>query len=159
MKIFVISLVIALAVLAPGSSIFAQTGAADSETVKTKLKQMEDAWVKAQLEKDHGVAVISSMLADDFAGYSSKGEMVNKSKLLDTYKETADNLTRSSNDEMQVHIYDKDLASVTGTSSETGTDKAGQSFNRSYIWVDTWMLRNGKWECIAEGVTELPAKK
>jgi ketosteroid isomerase-like protein len=60
---------------------------------------------------------------------------------------------------MQVKIYDKDLATVTGTSSETGTNKDGQAFNRSYVWVDTWMKRNGKWECVGEGVMQLPEKK
>jgi Domain of unknown function (DUF4440) len=144
MKTLVISLVVGLAVLAPGSSVFAQAGSAESEAVKTNLKRMEDSWAKAFLDKDHGVAVISGMLADDFAGYSSKGEMVDKSKLLDTYRNNTDTITASTNADMQVHVYDKDLASVTGTSSETGTDKAGQSYSRKYIWVDTWMQRNGK---------------
>jgi hypothetical protein len=159
MKTFVISLLVGLAVLAPGSSVFAQAGTADTEATKTKLKQMEDAWAKAFLDKDHGVAAISGMVADDFAGYSSKGEMANKSKLLDTQRNSTDTIATSTNNDMQVHVYDKDLATVTGTSSETGTDKTGKSYNRKYIWVDTWMQRNGKWECIAEGVTEFPAKK
>ena len=92
--------------------------ATDSDAIKTKLKQMEDSWAKAFLDKDHGVAVISGMLADDFAGYSSKGEMVDKSKLLDTYRNNTDTITASTNADMQVHVYDKDLASVTGTSSQ-----------------------------------------
>ena len=152
-------LIVALIALSASSALFGQQSGSGSEATKAKLKQMEDAWAKAELDKDHGVAVIGPMVADDFAGYSSKGEMVDKSKLLDSLKNTTDNMATSKNDEMQVHIYDRNLASVTGTSSETGTDKDGQSYNKTYIWVDTWMLRNGKWQIVAEGVTELPAKK
>jgi hypothetical protein len=32
-------------------------------------------------------------------------------------------------------------------------------FPRSYVWVDTRMERNGKWQCIAEGVMESRKKK
>jgi len=59
---------------------------------------------------------------------------------------------------MDVHVYGPNLATVTGTTTEKGKDKAGKQFTRSYVWVDTWMERNGKWECIAEGVM-LPKKK
>jgi len=156
MKKLGITLIVALFAIV---AVFAQQGGSGGEATKAKLKQMEDAWVKAESDADHGVAVISPMVADDFAGYSAKGEMVDKSKLLDSLKTTTDKMASAKNDEMQVHIYDKDLASVTGTTSEAGTDKDGQSYNKSYIWVDTWMLRNGKWQVVAEGVTELTAKK
>ena len=40
-----------------------------------------------------------------------------------------------------------------------GKDKGGKQFTRSYVWVDTWMERNGKWQCISEGVMESRKKK
>jgi hypothetical protein len=58
-----------------------------------------------------------------------------------------------------VHIYAPNLASVIGMSIEKGKDKKGMAFSRTYAWVDTWMERDGKWQCIAEGVSELPEKK
>jgi hypothetical protein len=48
---------------------------------------------------------------------------------------------------------------VVGTSTEKGMDKDRKAFTRSFGWVDTWMQRNGKWECIGEGVMALPEKK
>ena len=159
MKTLGLSLAITLVALVQGPSLLAQGSSADNEAVKTKLKQMEDAWSKAQLDKDRGEGVIGGMVAADFTGFSAKGEMVDKAKLLDSLKTNPDTLATATNGEMQVKIYDKDLATVTGTSSETGTGKDGQAFNRSYRWVDTWMKRNGKWECIGEGVMELSAKK
>ena len=147
---------IALA-LAPVAS--AQTGSADADAVKTKLKQMEDAWAKALLEKDHGVAAVGTMVADDFAGVNSKGEKQDKAKMLEQMKKETDTASASTNDSMDVHVYAANLATVVGTSSEKGKDKDGKEYSRSYGWVDTWMERNGKWECIGEAATLIPAKK
>ena len=57
---------------------------------------------------------------------------------------------------MDVHVYTPNLATICGTSPEKGKDKNGKEFSRSYAWVDTWMERNGKWECIAEAVMQFP---
>jgi hypothetical protein len=120
---------------------------------------MEDAWGKAFMDKDHGVAVIGPMLADDYAGVNSKGKKQDKSQMLEEQKKETDAVTASTNDSMDVHIYGPNLATVVGTSTEKGTDKNRKKFSRTYGWVDTWMERNGKWECIAEAVTLLPEKK
>jgi hypothetical protein len=68
-------------------------------------------------------------------------------------------LSSATNDNMDVHVYGPNLATVSGTTTEKGKDKVGKQFTRSYVWVDTWMERNGKWECIAEGVMQSPKKK
>ena len=137
----------------------AQAGSADADTVKTKLKQMEDSWAKSLMDKDHGVAAVGTMVADDFAGVNSKGKKQSKSDMLEQMKKETDTATSSTNDSMDVHVYGPNLATVVGTSSEKGKDKDGKDYNRSYGWVDTWMERNGKWECIAEAATLLPEKK
>jgi hypothetical protein len=68
-------------------------------------------------------------------------------------------LSSATNDNMDVHVYGPNLATVSGTTTEKGKDKGGKQFTRSYVWVDTWMERNGKWQCIAEGVLESRKKK
>jgi hypothetical protein len=56
-------------------------------------------------------------------------------------------------------VYGPNLAMVVGTSTEKGMDKDNKAFTRSFGWVDTWLQRNGKWECIGEAVVALPEKK
>jgi ketosteroid isomerase-like protein len=129
----------------------------DNSAIETKLKQMEDDWAKALKDKDQGA--VGNMVADDYAGINSKGEHQNKSQLLDEIKTSKDTLSASVNDSMEVHVYGPNLATVVGTSSEKGKDKDGKQFSRSFGWVDTWMERNGKWECIGEAVMQLPKKK
>lgn len=152
-------LALTLVAFAVAPCVRAQDTSADADAVKTKLKQMEDSWSKALMDKDHGVAVVGPMLADDFAGISSKGKKQDKSQLLEELKNDTDTRSLSTNDSMDVYIYAPNLATVRGTSTEKGKDKAGKQFHRSFGWVDTWMERNGKWECIAEASMLLPAKK
>ena len=132
-------------------------GAQDNSAIETKLKQMEDAWEKAFMDKDQ--AAVGNMVADDYAGINSKGEHQNKTQLLDEIKTSTDTLSASTNDSMEVHVYGPTLATVVGTSTEKGKDKDGKQFSRSFGWVDTWMERNGKWECIGEAVMPLKKKK
>jgi ketosteroid isomerase-like protein len=157
MKLFTPLLVITLLGLATVPRGHAQENAADSSAVQANLKQMEDAWVKALVTKDQ--AAVGNMIADDFAGFNPEGKHVTKSQLLDEAKNEPNTLSSATNDNMDVHVYGPNLATVCGTTTEKGKDKDGKEFTRSYVWVDTWMERNGKWECIAEGVMLVPKKK
>ena len=155
MKLFTPLLVITLLGLAAAPCAHAQETAADSSAVQANLKQMEDTWVKALVSKDQ--TAIANMIADDFAGFNPEGKHVAKSQLLDEMKNEPNTLSSATNDNLDVHVYGPNLA--TGTTTEKGKDKAGKQFTRSYVWVDTWMERNGKWQCIAEGVMESRKKK
>jgi ketosteroid isomerase-like protein len=157
MKLFTPLLVITLLGFAVAPCAQAQEKSADSSAIKTKLKEMEDAWAKALEKKDH--AAVGNMVADDFAGFSSKGEHRTKSSLVAEIKNETDTLSSSVNDKMDIHVYAPNLATVCGTSTEKGKDKDGKEFTHRYAWVDTWMERNGKWECVAEAVMQFPGKK
>jgi ketosteroid isomerase-like protein len=157
MKSFSSLLVITLLGLAAAACAHAQGSAADSSAVQANLKQMEDTWVKALVNKDH--AAVANMIADDFAGFNPEGKNVTKSQLLEEAKNEPNTLSSATNDNMDVHVYGPNLATVSGTTTEKGKDKHGKQFTRSYVWVDTWMERNGKWECIAEGVMQSKKKE
>jgi ketosteroid isomerase-like protein len=157
MKLFTPLLVGTLLAFAIAPCAHAQGNAAESSGVQANLKQMEDAWVKALVNKDQ--AAVGNMIADDFAGFNPEGKHVTKSQLLDEAKNEPNILSTATNENMDVHVYGPNLATVSGITTEKGKDKNGKEFTRSYVWVDTWMERNGKWECIAEGVMESRKKK
>ena len=157
MKLFTPLLISTFLAFAIAPCAHAQENAADSSAVQAKLKGMEDAWVKALISKDQ--TAVANMIGDDFAGFNPEGKHVTKSQLVDEIKNEPNTLSSATNDNMDVHVYGPSLATVTGTTTEKGKDKDGKQFTRSYVWVDTWTERNGKWECIAEGVVELRKKK
>jgi ketosteroid isomerase-like protein len=127
--------------------------------VEEMLKSMEDSWAAAQLQKDHGAIVVDGLLSADFFGINSKGKLQNKAEWLEHARTDSDTCTYSKNDSMDVHLYGPNIATVCGTSTEKGKDKDGKKFSRSYAWVDTWMERNGQWQCIAEGEVTPMVKK
>ena len=151
------SLVPFLVIISVAFAVAPCARAQDNSAIETTLKQMEDAWAKALLDKDQ--AAVGNMVADDYAGLTSKGEHQDKSKLLEEVKTSTDTLSASTNDSMEVHVYGPNLATVVGSSTEKGKDKDGKQFSRSFGWVDTWMERNGKWECIGEAVMPMKKKK
>jgi ketosteroid isomerase-like protein len=153
MKLFTHFLAITLIAFASSRGILAE----DNSAIEAKLKQMENAWDRAWETKD--TASLRNMLADDYAGMNSKGERQNKSQLLNELKTMTDTVSSSVNDSLDVHVYSPNLAMVVGTSTEKGMDKDRKAFTRSFGWVDTWMQRDGKWECIGEAVVALPEKK
>lgn len=165
MKVITPILAITLLAFAAAPVVHAQANpaaaakSADSSGVKAKLKEMEDSWAKAQLDADHGAAVIGGLLAEDYSGVNSKGEVQSKAQRLERIKTDTDTYTASTNDSMEVNIYGPTMATVCGKSTEKGKDKDGKEFTRSYGWVDTWMERNGKWECVAGAGSMLPETK
>ncbi len=60
------------------------------------------------------------MLASDYAGVGSKGEMRDKAAQLEHMKSQTDTFTDSKNDTMKVRVYAPNLATVCGTSTEKG---------------------------------------
>src|SRR3982751_4128671 len=72
--------------------------AADNSAVETKIKEMEDSWAASQTAKDHGASVVDGMLASDYAGVGSKGEMRDKSAQITHIKGDTDTYASSKND-------------------------------------------------------------
>ncbi len=140
----------ALAQSSPAAAA-ADNSASSSAAVETKIKAMEDAWAASQTQKDHGASVVDGFLASDYAGVGSHGEIRNKAEQIEHIRNDKDTYTSAKNDSMKVHVHGTDVAVVCGKSTEAGTDKDGKAFNRAYAWVDTWMQRNGQWQCIASG--------
>lgn len=141
------------------SSPAAAEKSADTGGTKAKIKQMEDAWAAAEMQKDHGAAIIAEMIAADYSGVSSKGVIQNKAAMVEKMKSETDVTTSAVNDTVEVNLYGPNVATACGKSTEKGKDKDGKEFDRVYGWVDTWMERNGKWECIASSGMLLPDKK
>src|SRR5437667_10677609 len=96
MKLFTPLLVGALLAFAPCAH--AQGNAADSSAVQANLKQMEDAWVKALVNKDY--AAVGNVIADDFAGFNPEGKHLTKPQLLDEVKNEHNNLSTATKDDI-----------------------------------------------------------
>ena len=117
------------------------------------VKDMENAW-EAAVPK-HDFATVEGFVAADFTGISSKGKFVNRSQMLSEYKGDKDTYKSAKNEKLNVKMYGADVAVVTGRAREIGTGKDGKAFDRTFLFTDTWMMRGGKWQCVASQIAKI----
>lgn len=113
------------------------------------LRDMENKWEGA-IGK-HDAATVEAMVADDFVGVSSKpgAKVQNRRAMLADMKSDKDTYTSTKNEKLDVRMFGSGVAVVVGTAREKGTGKDGKAFDRAYRFTDTWVDRNGKWQCVA----------
>lgn len=119
------------------------------------IKALEKKWQKAIVEKD--LKTIDELLARDFVATSSTGKVGSKSTLLNVIRRDKNEYKSAEARGMSVRMLGPRVAVVTGVATERGTTASGRSFSNSRRFTDTWMLRNGKWQCVASQATEVPS--
>lgn len=138
---------------------------ADEEDAKPETRSSESRWVEPTgsisdivktLEKEwenaianHDTTVISRVVANDFVGVSSSGRIGDKMTLLYEAKRDKNVYKSAAARQMSVHVYGTKVAVVLGVTKETGTTSSGRPFSHTFRFTDTWMERDGKWQCIA----------
>ena len=117
------------------------------KAVEAALKAMENQWQAAIVAHDQ--TAVDSLLANDFAGINPQGKFVKKADIIAQMKNDKDTYQSAKNDKLSVHFYGADTAVVTGSVRSKGSSKNGQAFDRTYRYTDTWVQRDGKWQCVA----------
>jgi len=117
------------------------------------LKDNENRW-EAAIAK-HDIATVEAMVASDFIGVSSKAKVMNRRALLAEMKSDTDTYSSTKLEKLDVHVYGPGMAVVVGTSREKGSGKDGKAFDRTFRFTDTWMERNGQWQCVASQVMKI----
>jgi ketosteroid isomerase-like protein len=121
-----------------------------------RVKELESRWEAALTSRD--TTAIEKIVADDFIGTSSTGKTGDKTTLLAEAKRDTNTYTSATSSDMIVKMFGPNVAVVTGIAKETGKTKAGKTFTHSYRFTDTWVERNGEWQCVAAHAMALPKK-
>jgi len=134
---------------APGKPTSTAAAAPAKKTsVEATLKELENKWEAAIAA--HDASFLQSAVASDFVGIYSNGKFINKSGLIAAeIKSDTNTYTSTKNEKLNVRVFKPNVAVVTGNAREKGTAKDGKAFDRTYAFTDTWMERNGQWQCIA----------
>lgn len=111
------------------------------------IKQLEQEWESAIAK--HDPSIIERVVADDFVGVSSSGRIGDKNTLIAEAKRDKNTYKTASARQMTVRTYGARVAVVLGMTKESGTTASGRPFDHTYRFTDTWMERDGKWQCIA----------
>ncbi len=122
-------------------------------SVEAAIKDNENRWEASY--GAHDVSVAQSLVANDFVGVYWDGKVMSKSGVISEIKKDKDTYKSAKNEKLAVHSYGPNVAVVVGTSREKGTGKDGKAFDRAFRFTDTWMLRNGQWQCVASQVMKV----
>ena len=109
------------------------------------IKDLENRWAAAIAS--HDATVPQALVADDYIGVDSSGKVVNKAALIAGMKRDKNTYDSAVNSGMTVRVHGN-AAVIVGTTKQAGKDAQGKAFNYTYRWTDTWLERNGQWQCV-----------
>ena len=121
-----------------------------------ELKAYEQRWEGSFVT--HDISVIEQLVAEDFVGTSSSGKLGDKVTMISEARKDKNVYTSAVSGDMTVHSFGPNVAVVTGIARESGKTPAGKAFSNTYRFTDTWMERNGEWQCVAAHAMALPKK-
>ncbi len=123
-------------------------GYAEAERAVTKLEQ---EWFAIQQANDW--AKLSKMISDDFVIVDSDGSLGNKESMVAGYKEEAPRVLSLKMQVLVAHAVAPNVVIASGLDDISTKGSNGAPTHRYERFIDTWILREGRWQCVAEQIT------
>jgi ketosteroid isomerase-like protein len=140
-----------LAGLAVLGAALAQTRAAGYAAAEQAVTKLEQEWFTVQLAHDWGK--LTRMISDDFILTESDGKLGNRDSMLAGYKEEAAETVSIKMNFLVSHAVAANAVIATGLDDITLKEKNGGTTHRYERFTDTWIHRDGRWQCVAEQLT------
>jgi hypothetical protein len=151
-----VSFVMAIALLAVASAQSSNQGrwADANDPIAKQLIEQERKWAVLECEPSN---VVAEALADDFVGTSPRGPRYTKAEALAEAPPAPGQARDCKLLTARVRFYGNTVAMIYGSETSVRKQKDGKEFDRTLIWTDTWLRRDGKWQII--GVQDMIAPK
>jgi ketosteroid isomerase-like protein len=142
-----------LALIALASVTNVSTARVDeTASAERYIKESESQWAQAGVTGD--TALIQRIVADDFIGVEPDGSFYKKPEAVAEAREGKEIYISNKLTTVNVRFYG-DTAVAQG--SETWERRTGKPKRGSYVWTDTWVKRNNKWQIVAAEDVTVPA--
>jgi len=108
------------------------------------IKESENKWAESIVNGD--ASVVERILADDFLGVDPDGNLYDKAKMVAYTREAPKEFISNRLNDVKVRFFG-DTAVAQGDESwvrRTVTPLTGR-----FVWTDTWIRRNDKWQIVA----------
>jgi ketosteroid isomerase-like protein len=115
------------------------------------IKDSEAAWAASVATND--ASVVKRILADDVV-WVLDGEVLDKARAVSDAQGGPGDFLSNHLDYAHVRFFG-DTAVVQGSESWTRKGKRKGHF----VWIDTWVLRNGQWQIVAAEDVSVPIKE
>jgi ketosteroid isomerase-like protein len=138
-----------LIVLACATTLFAQN---ESEaSAQAKVIALEKAWNQAYKLGD--TKALGMLLDNALVLVEDDGSLKTKAEFLASVKSTSANEEQVAPESLTVHIFGQTAIAV-GVLAAKGI-RGGKAYVRRERFVDTWILKNGNWVCVATNATPI----
>ena len=125
------------------------------ENATEELKQLERDWVKASVQRDR--EWLQQFLADEFIStHPTSGILKDKTREIAETVDPKMAVESMKLGDMNVRLLG-DVAIVTGRSSEIGGGNHLKDTDRSYLFTDTFIRRDGRWQLLASHSSRISA--
>ena len=114
----------------------------DQKETERYILESERQWAESVATGD--TSAIERILADDFIGVDPKGRLYAKQEMIDETRNAPKYFVSNRLNEVKVRFYGS-TAIVQG--SETWEKRSGE--RGRFVWTDTWLRRNGRWQIVA----------
>ena len=120
--------------------------AQQSNTVDAEryIKESESQWAESVANGD--TSVVERILADDFLGVDPDGNLYEKSKMVADTREAPKEFISNHLKDVKVRFFG-DTAVAQG--NESWVRRTVTPLRGRFVWTDTWLHRNGKWQIVA----------
>lgn len=136
-------------ILGSAASLSAQ-GDSDA-AARTKIVALEKAWNQAYKMGD--TKALGTLLDDAVVLIEDDGTLKTKEQFLASVKSTSANEEQVAPESLTVHVFGQTAIAV-GVFAAKGTH-GGKPYVRRERFVDTWILKNGNWVCVATNATPI----
>ena len=124
------------------TSVVLVRGQQSAQDAENYIKLSEQQWAEASMKRD--TATVERIIADDFVGLYPLGSFFRKAEELASVSKNVGDYVSAKGNDVEVRIY-SDAAVARG--SESWEKRNGE--RGRYVWTDTWIGRNGKWQIVA----------
>jgi hypothetical protein len=114
----------------------------DQKEADRYIVESERQWAESVATGDS--SVVERILADDFLGVDPKGSLYDKAKMVAITRNAPQSFVSNRLNQAKVRFYG-DTAIAQG--DETWERRTGE--RGRFVWTDTWIRRNGRWQMVA----------
>lgn len=114
----------------------------DQKESERYILESERQWAESVASGD--TSAIERILADDFVGVDPKGHLYSKQQMIADTRNAPKHFVSNRLNDVKVRFYG-DTAIAQGSETwEKRTSERGR-----FVWTDTWIRRNGRWQIVA----------
>jgi ketosteroid isomerase-like protein len=121
---------------------------------ESKLMVLERLWNEAQVHRDS--AALDALVSSRFVNTEWDGEISDKQKFLADIKDPRFKPTQANIQNLKMNFFG-DTAVITGIYHTQGTYQ-GKTYDHVGRFTDTWVMDQGKWQCVASHTSLLKNK-